>query len=199
MDRRSAQVSRETAETRVELSVDLDGTGESRIATGIGFLDHMLVLFARHAMADLEVTAKGDLEVDFHHTTEDVGIVLGQAIARALGDKRGITRYGACHLPMDEALTRTALDISGRPMLAWRVEFPAAKVGEMDTELFREFFQALAVHAGLTLHIEKLAGENAHHIAESCFKGVARALRDAVAIDPRSGDRVPSTKGQLGG
>jgi imidazoleglycerol-phosphate dehydratase len=196
---RTATISRKTAETEVSITLGLDGEGRAAVETGIGFLDHMLTLLTRHALFDLEVRASGDLQVDFHHTTEDVGIVLGQALARALGDKRGITRYGAALLPMDEALTRVALDISGRPMLVWRVAFPRDKVGEMDTELFREFFQALAANAQLTLHVETLYGENAHHVAESCFKGLARALREAVAVDERSAASIPSTKGQLGG
>ncbi|BAF90500.1 imidazoleglycerol-phosphate dehydratase [Azorhizobium caulinodans ORS 571] len=196
---RQAEIVRETKETKVRLAVNLDGTGRASIATGIGFFDHMLDLLARHARFDLEVEAKGDLHVDFHHTTEDVGIVLGQAIRRALGDMRGITRYADLHLPMDETLTRVALDISGRPFLVFRTEFKVGKIGEFDTELVREFFQAFASNAGVTLHVETLYGDNAHHIAESCFKGLARALRAAVAIDPAAAGEIPSTKGALGG
>jgi imidazoleglycerol-phosphate dehydratase len=196
---RRATIERRTAETDVTVTVDLDGTGRARAATGVGFLDHMLELLARHALIDLEVDAKGDTHVDFHHTTEDVGIVLGQALRKALGDLKGIRRYGDVHLPMDETLTRVALDISGRPFLVWRTEFPAQKVGDFDTELVREFFQGFATHAGITLHVETFYGANAHHIAESCFKGLARALRTAVEIDPRTRDEVPSTKGRLAG
>ncbi|TDT91214.1 imidazoleglycerol-phosphate dehydratase [Azorhizobium sp. AG788] len=196
---RQAEIVRETKETKVRLAVNLDGTGRASIATGIGFFDHMLDLLARHARFDLEVEAKGDLHVDFHHTTEDVGIVLGQALRRALGDMRGITRYADLHLPMDETLTRVALDISGRPFLVFRTEFKVGKIGEFDTELVREFFQAFASNAGVTLHVETLYGDNAHHIAESCFKGLARALRAAVAIDPAAAGEIPSTKGALGG
>lgn len=196
---RRATIERRTAETDVTVTVDLDGTGQSRAETGVGFLDHMLDLLARHALIDLEVSAKGDTHVDFHHTTEDVGIVLGQALRKALGDLKGIRRYGDVLLPMDETLTRVALDISGRPFLVWRTAFPAQKVGDFDTELVREFFQGFATHAGITLHVETLYGANAHHIAESCFKGLARALRTAVEIDPRTKDAVPSTKGRLAG
>lgn len=196
---RSAEIVRETKETKVRLAVNLDGTGKSTIATGIGFFDHMLDLLARHARFDLVIEAQGDLYVDFHHTTEDVGIVLGQAVKRALGDMRGITRYADLHLPMDETLTRVALDISGRPYLVFRTEFKVAKIGEFDTELVREFFQAFASNAGMTLHVETLYGDNAHHIAESCFKGLARALRAAVAIDAAAVGEIPSTKGALGG
>ena len=194
---RSASVSRRTAETDVNLSIALDGTGKAEISTGVGFLDHMLELFARHGLFDLNVKVTGDLHVDQHHTTEDTGIALGQAILKALGDKKGITRYADIHLPMDETLTRVALDISGRPFLVFRTSFPREKIGAFDTELVREFFQAFAVQAGLTLHVETLYGENSHHIAESCFKGLARALRHAVAVDPREEGRVPSTKGTL--
>jgi len=194
---RSASVSRRTAETDVNLSIALDGTGKAEISTGVGFLDHMLELFARHGLFDLNVKVTGDLHVDQHHTTEDTGIALGQAILKALGDKKGITRYADIHLPMDETLTRIALDISGRPFLVFRTSFPTEKIGAFDTELVREFFQAFAVQAGLTLHVETLYGENSHHIAESCFKGLARALRHAVAVDPREEGRVPSTKGTL--
>jgi imidazoleglycerol-phosphate dehydratase len=194
---RSASVSRRTAETDVTLSIALDGTGKAEISTGVGFLDHMLELFARHGLFDLTVKVTGDLHVDQHHTTEDTGIALGQAILKALGDKKGITRYADIHLPMDETLTRVAVDISGRPFLVFRTAFPTEKIGVFDTELVREFFQAFAVQAGLTLHVETLYGENSHHIAESCFKGLARALRQAVAVDPREEGRVPSTKGTL--
>ncbi|WP_414474271.1 imidazoleglycerol-phosphate dehydratase HisB [Microvirga sp. M2] len=194
---RSASVSRRTAETDVAVSIALDGTGKAEISTGVGFLDHMLELFARHGLFDLTVKVTGDLHVDQHHTTEDTGIALGQAILKALGDKKGITRYADIHLPMDETLTRVALDISGRPFLVFRTAFPTEKIGVFDTELVREFFQAFAVQAGLTLHVETLYGENSHHIAESCFKGLARALRHAVAADPREEGRVPSTKGTL--
>ncbi|MCG5234730.1 imidazoleglycerol-phosphate dehydratase HisB [Xanthobacter oligotrophicus] len=195
---RKADIVRETKETRVALTVDLDGTGRSAISTGIGFLDHMLDLLARHARFDLEIKAVGDLHVDFHHTTEDVGIVLGQALKKALGDMRGITRYADVLLPMDETLTRVALDISGRPFLVFRTEFAVPKIGEFDTELVREFFQAFASSAGVTLHVETLYGVNAHHIAESCFKGLARVLRAAVAVDPAAEGEIPSTKGALG-
>jgi imidazoleglycerol-phosphate dehydratase len=196
---RTAQVSRKTKETDIVAAVALDGSGKAEIATGIGFLDHMLEQLARHSLIDISVKAKGDLHIDQHHTTEDVGIALGQAIAQALGDRAGIARYGDVHLPMDEALTRCAVDVSGRPYLVWKVAFSRQKVGDFDTELFREFFQAFAQNGGLTLHIENLAGENNHHIAETCFKALARALRLAVAIDPREGTRVPSTKGSLTG
>jgi imidazoleglycerol-phosphate dehydratase len=195
--KRQATIERSTKETKIKAGVDLDGTGAYDIATGIGFLDHMLEQLARHSLIDITLKAKGDLDVDFHHTTEDCGIVLGQAIAKALGDKQGIARYAGAYLPMDETLTRVAVDVSGRPYLIWKVAFPRAKLGEMDTELFREFFQAFAQNAGVTLHVETLYGENSHHIAETCFKGLARALREAVAIDPRQGGRVPSTKGTL--
>lgn len=194
---RSASVSRRTAETDVSLSIALDGAGKAEISTGVGFLDHMLELFARHGLFDLTVKVTGDLHVDQHHTTEDTGIALGQALLQALGDKKGITRYADIHLPMDETLTRLAVDISGRPFLVFRTTFPTEKIGAFDTELVREFFQAFATHAGLTLHVETLYGANSHHIAESCFKGLARALRQAVAVDPREEGRVPSTKGTL--
>ena len=194
---RAASVSRRTAETDVSVSLALDGTGKAAIATGVGFLDHMLELLARHALFDVEVKVTGDLHVDHHHTTEDTGIALGQAFLKALGDKKGIARYADIHLPMDEALTRVALDISGRPFLVFRSAFPAAKIGAFDTELVREWFQAFAVNGGITLHVETLYGDNSHHIAESCFKGLARALRRAVAAEPREEGRVPSTKGSL--
>lgn len=194
---RSGRVTRRTNETDVSVSLDLDGSGTATIATGVGFLDHMLELFARHALVDLDVKVTGDLHVDDHHTTEDTGIALGQCVLQALGDKRGITRYASLDLAMDEALTRTAIDVSGRPFLVFRTEFPTEKIGTFDTELVREFFQAFAMNAGLTLHVETLHGINSHHIAESCFKGLARTLRQAVSIDPREGERVPSTKGTL--
>ncbi len=195
---RKAEIVRETKETKVRLAVNLDGTGGGTVSTGVGFFDHMLDLLARHARFDLDVEAKGDLHIDFHHTVEDVGIVLGQAVRRALGEMRGVTRYADVHLPMDETLTRVALDISGRPFLVFRTSFPTAKIGEFDTELVREFFQAFTSNAGVTLHVETLYGENSHHIAESCFKGLARALRAAVAIDPAAAGEIPSTKGALG-
>ena len=194
---RAATVTRKTKETAITASVDLDGTGSYEVATGVGFLDHMIEQLARHSLIDIALKADGDLHIDQHHTTEDSGIALGQAIAKALGDKKGIARYGSAYLPMDETLTRVALDVSGRPYLVWNVAFTRSKIGEMDTELFREWFQAFAQHAGLTLHVETLYGDNAHHIAESCFKGLARALRQALDLDPREGDRVPSTKGAL--
>ncbi|MFL5053787.1 MAG: imidazoleglycerol-phosphate dehydratase HisB [Microvirga sp.] len=194
---RSASVSRRTAETDVSVSLTLDGTGKAAIATGVGFLDHMLELFARHGLFDLEVKVEGDLHVDQHHTTEDTGIAVGQAFLKALGDKKGIARYADLHLPMDETLSRVALDISGRPFIVFKAEFPAEKIGAFDTELVREWFQAFAMNGGVTLHVEALYGDNSHHIAESCFKGLARALRKAVALDPREEGRVPSTKGTL--
>jgi len=194
---RSAQISRTTGETAIEASVNLDGTGVSDISTGIGFLDHMLDLLARHSLIDISVAAKGDLHVDFHHTAEDVGIVLGQAVKQALGDKKGITRYASFDMPMDEALTRVAIDVSGRPFLVFKVRFSRDKVGEMDTELFQEWFQAFVMNAGITLHVENFYGENNHHIAESAFKGLARSLRAALAIDPRTAGQVPSSKGSL--
>jgi imidazoleglycerol-phosphate dehydratase len=196
---RKATVKRTTKETDVEVSVDLDGSGNASIATGIGFLDHMLDLLARHSRMDIEIRAQGDLHIDHHHTTEDVGIALGQAVKEALGDMKGITRYADVHVPMDEALTRVAIDISGRPFLVFKAEFVRDKVGTFDTELVQEWFQAFAMNAGITLHAQTLYGTNDHHIAESCFKGLARALRTAVAIDPRNAGEVPSTKGQLGG
>ncbi len=195
--KRQATISRKTKETEIVATIDLDGTGAYDIKTGIGFLDHMLEQLARHSLIDIKLAAKGDLHIDFHHTTEDCGIVLGQAVAKALGDKQGISRYADVHLPMDETLTRVAVDVSGRPYLIWNVVFPRDKLGDMDTELFREFFQAFAQNGGLTLHIQNLYGENAHHIAETCYKGLARALRLAMTIDPRQAGRVPSTKGTL--
>jgi imidazoleglycerol-phosphate dehydratase len=199
MPMRKASIRRATKETEVEVALDLDGTGLATIATGIGFLDHMLELLARHARIDLSVNAKGDLHIDQHHTTEDVGIAFGQAVRQALGDMKGITRYADVHLPMDETLTRVAVDVSGRPFLVFKVAFVRAKTGEFDTQLVREWFQAFATQAAVTLHVETLYGSNDHHIAESCFKGLARALRAALAIDPRAAGEVPSTKGQLGG
>ena len=194
---RRAAVKRRTKETAITASVDLDGTGAYDVATGVGFLDHMIEQLARHSLIDVTLKADGDLHIDQHHTTEDSGIALGQALAKALGDKKGIARYGFAYLPMDDTLTRVALDISGRPYLVWKVAFTRSKVGEMDTELFREWFQAFAQHAGLTLHVETLYGENSHHIAETCYKALAKALRQAVAIDERQKGSVPSTKGQL--
>jgi imidazoleglycerol-phosphate dehydratase len=194
---RTGAVKRKTKETDIEVAVDLDGTGASAVATGIGFLDHMLDLLARHSRIDIRVKAMGDLHIDQHHTTEDTGIALGQAVRQALGDMKGITRYSDVHVPMDEALTRVAIDISGRPFLVFRVAFGRDKVGAFDTELVREWFHAFAMNAGITLHVETLYGANDHHIAESCFKGLARALRAAVAIDARAAGEVPSTKGVL--
>ncbi|KAB2870561.1 MAG: imidazoleglycerol-phosphate dehydratase HisB [Bauldia sp.] len=194
---RKAAVKRKTKETDISVSVDLDGSGKAEMASGVGFFDHMLDQLARHSLIDISVAAKGDLHIDQHHTVEDVGIALGQALREALGDRAGIARYADVHLPMDEALTRCAIDVSGRPFLVWKVEFSRAKVGEFDTELVGEFFQAFAQNAGITLHVETLYGRNNHHIAETCFKAVARALRAAVAVDPRQKGRVPSTKGSL--
>ena len=194
---RSGKIERNTSETRVSVAVDLDGVGNAHISTGVGFFDHMLDQIARHAPLDLELTAKGDLHIDAHHTVEDVGIAFGQAVDRALGDRKGITRYGDAHVPLDEALTRVVVDISGRPFLVYEVKFPAQKIGDFDTELIREFFQAVAVHARIGLHIETLRGVNSHHIAESAFKGFARAFGKAVAINPRAQNQVPSTKGTL--
>ena len=196
---RRATITRKTKETDISVTVDLDGAGTGRIKTGIGFFDHMLDQIARHSLIDVTVKAKGDLHVDQHHTVEDVGIALGAAIRQALGDMKGITRYADVHLPMDEAMTRVAIDISGRPYLVWKVAFTRGKIGEMDSELIREFFQAFAQNAGITLHVENLYGRNNHHIAETCFKALARALRAAVAIDPRQPKAVPSTKGSLKG
>jgi imidazoleglycerol-phosphate dehydratase len=197
--KRQATITRTTKETEITATVDLDGTGAYEIGTGIGFLDHMLEQLARHALIDIRLRAKGDLHIDFHHTTEDCGIVLGQAVAKALGDRAGIARYADVALPMDETLTRVAIDVSGRPHLVWKVAFSRPKLGEMDTELFREWFHAFAQHAGLTLHVETCYGENNHHIAETCYKGLARALRQAIALDSRQAGRVPSTKGTLAG
>jgi imidazoleglycerol-phosphate dehydratase len=194
---RTAKLDRQTKETSISVELNLDGNGDYDIETGIGFLDHMLDQLSKHSLIDMTVRAKGDLHIDFHHTAEDVGIALGEAIKRALGDKKGIRRYADIHLPMDETLTRVAVDVSGRPFLVFRTRFEAQKIGTFDTELVREFFQAFAMNAGITLHVETLYGDNAHHIAESCFKGLARALRHALEVDPREGGRVPSTKGAL--
>ena len=194
---RQASVERNTSETRIRASINLDGTGTCNVNTGIGFLDHMLDQIARHGLMDLDIEAKGDLHIDFHHTTEDVGIALGQAFKQALGDKKGIRRYASCLLPMDETLARVALDLSNRPYLVWNVDFTQDKIGGIDTELFREWFQAFAFNAGITLHVEVLHGFNNHHMIEACFKGLARSLRDAVEIDPRRANEVPSTKGAL--
>jgi imidazoleglycerol-phosphate dehydratase len=196
---RTAELSRKTKETEVAVRLNLDGTGAYKVATGIGFLDHMLEQLSRHSLIDLAVSAKGDTHIDFHHTTEDTGIVVGQAVAQALGDRAGIVRYGSAIIPMDETCTRVSLDVSNRPYLIWKVNFTRPKLGEIDTELFKEWFQAFAQAAGITLHIENLYGENSHHIVESCFKGLARALRQAIEIDPRAAHAVPSTKGTLGG
>ncbi|WP_407493228.1 imidazoleglycerol-phosphate dehydratase HisB [Pseudooceanicola sp. MF1-13] len=194
---RSAKISRKTAETDIDVSLTLDGTGTYDMQTGIGFFDHMLDQLARHSLIDMNVQCKGDLHIDDHHSVEDVGIAIGQALTQALGDKRGIRRYGSCLLPMDDALVRCALDLSGRPFLVWNVDLPTAKIGTFDTELVREFFQALATHGGITLHVDMLHGINSHHIAEAAFKAVARALREAVETDPRKADAIPSTKGML--
>jgi len=194
---RQAEVVRNTKETQIRVRVDLDGTGASKVSTGVGFFDHMLESFARHSGIDLEVETKGDLHIDMHHTVEDTGIVLGQALAKALDGFKGIRRFGHAYVPMDETLTRCALDLSNRPYLIWRVDFVRPKVGEMDTELFKEFHQAVAMHLGACVHIETLYGENSHHIAESGFKALARALRQAVEIDPKTGGQAPSTKGVL--
>jgi imidazoleglycerol-phosphate dehydratase len=196
---RSATIKRKTKETDIEVAVNLDGSGVAEISTGIGFFDHMLDLLARHSRIDIKVKAVGDLHIDDHHTTEDVGIALGQAVKQALGDMAGITRFASIHMPMDETLTRVVIDVSGRPMLVFRTTFPTNKIGTFDTELVREWFNAFAMNAGITLHVETLYGENSHHIAESCFKGLARGLRAAVGIDPRAAGEVPSTKGRLGG
>ncbi|HZD25584.1 MAG TPA: imidazoleglycerol-phosphate dehydratase HisB [Alphaproteobacteria bacterium] len=196
---RQASIERKTKETEIAVDVNLDGTGSYEVSTGLGFLDHMLEQLSRHSLIDLRVRAKGDLHIDGHHTTEDTGIAIGTAVAKALGERRGITRYGSALIPMDETLTRVALDISARPYLIWKVRFTRPKLGEMDTELFREWFHAFAQAAGITLHVENLYGENNHHIVESCFKGLARSLREAIEIDPRKAGEVPSTKGVLGG
>lgn len=199
MSTRTGSTSRRTRETEIAISVDLDGTGKSEIATGVGFFDHMLEQLSRHSLIDMTVKADGDLHIDDHHTVEDTGIALGRAIAEALGDRRGITRYASIDLAMDEALTRAAVDVSGRPFLVWNVTFTAQKIGTFDTELVREFFQALVQNAGITLHVANLHGANSHHIAETCFKAVARVLRAALEVDPRQADAIPSTKGSLKG
>ncbi|QEN91277.1 imidazoleglycerol-phosphate dehydratase HisB [Labrys sp. KNU-23] len=196
---RSASIERVTNETSVSVTVGLDGTGKHDIATGVGFFDHMLDQLARHSLIDISVRTKGDLHIDDHHAVEDTGIALGQAIRKALGDLKGVTRYADAYLPMDETLTRAAIDISGRPFLVFKVDFPREKIGTFDTELVREWFQAFAMNAGITLHVETLYGSNAHHIAESCFKALARALKSAIAIDPRQEGQLPTTKGKLGG
>ncbi len=194
---RTAKVTRKTAETDISVEINLDGTGVYDNQTGVGFFDHMLDQLARHSLIDMTIRAKGDYHIDDHHTVEDTGIALGQAMVQALGDKKGIRRYGECHLPMDDALVRCALDLSARPFLIWNVELPTQKIGTFDTELVREFFQALSTHGGITLHIDQLHGFNSHHIAEAAFKAVARALRLAVETDPRKADAIPSTKGAL--
>jgi len=196
---RTAEISRKTAETSIDVKVNLDGTGAYQVSTGIGFLDHMLEQLSRHSLIDLDVKTVGDLHVDQHHTTEDTGIAIGEAVAKALADKRGITRFGEVHSPMDETLTRVSLDISGRPYLVWKVQIGMPRLGEWDTELIEHWFHSFAQSAGITLHVENLYGSNNHHIVESCFKGLARALRQAVQIDPRKSDAIPSTKGMLGG
>lgn len=196
---RTARVERTTKETRIEVRINLDGTGTYDIQTGIGFLDHMLEQLTRHSLIDLAVRAKGDLHIDYHHTTEDTGIAIGQAVAMALGERKGITRYGAAYIPMDETLSQVSIDISDRPYLIWHVAFSRPKLGEMDTELFKEWFQAFAQNARVTLHVRNIYGENNHHIVESCFKGLARSLRQAVEIDPRAAGAIPSTKGTIGG
>ena len=196
---RQATVERNTKETQIMAKIALDGSGTYDVSTGIGFLDHMLEQLSRHSFMDLKVWAQGDLHIDFHHTTEDTGYVVGEALSKALGDRAGIVRYGSALTPMDETLTRVSLDCSNRPYLVWKVDFLRPKLGEMDTELFQEWFKAFAQSAGLTLHVETLYGENNHHIVESCFKGLARALKEAIEIDPRKADAVPSTKGVLGG
>ncbi len=194
---RKAEISRKTAETDISVTVDLDGTGRYDIRTGVGFFDHMMDQLARHALIDITLRCDGDLHIDDHHTVEDCGIALGQALTRALGDKRGIRRYGSFHLAMDDALVRAALDLSGRPFLVWNLPFPTEKIGSFDTELVREFFQAFATHGGITLHVDLIHGVNSHHIAEAAFKAVARSLREAVEPDPRRADAIPSTKGML--
>ena len=194
---RKASIARKTNETEIAVSLDLDGTGVYSVSTGVGFLDHMLEQLSRHSLMDLEVRAKGDTHIDYHHLTEDTGIAIGEAVAKALGDRKGIVRYGDALIPMDETLTRVAMDISNRPYLIWKVNFTKPKLGDMDTELFKEWFQAFAQNAGITLHVENLYGENNHHIVESCYKGLARALRTAFTLDPRSPHAVPSTKGKL--
>ncbi|MET0445502.1 MAG: imidazoleglycerol-phosphate dehydratase HisB [Pseudorhodoplanes sp.] len=195
---RKAEIKRKTKETDIAVEVNIDGSGQSSVDTGIGFLDHMLDLLARHSRMDISAKAKGDLHIDYHHTAEDVGIALGQAVKKALGDLKGITRYADVHVPMDEALTRVAIDVSGRPLLVFKVQFGRDKIGTFDTELVNEWFQAFAMNAGITLHVETLYGSNDHHISESCFKALARALRAAFAIDPKAANEIPSTKGSLG-
>lgn len=194
---RKAKIERKTTETRISAEIALDGSGRYDVATGIGFLDHMLEQLARHSLIDIVLRAEGDLHIDYHHTTEDTGIVLGQALAKALGERTGIRRYGDALIPMDETLTRVALDASNRPYLVWKVAFQRDKLGDMDVELFKEWFHAFAQHGGLTLHVENIYGQNSHHIVESCYKGLARALRQAIELDPRRADAVPSTKGKL--
>jgi len=194
---RRASIDRATTETTIKVEIDLDGTGRADVATGIGFFDHMLDQLARHSLMDLTVRADGDLHIDAHHTTEDTGIAIGQALTKALGDKRGIARYGHAYLPMDEALVRVALDLSGRPFLVWNVTFATDRLGQLDTQLVREFFQAIAQHGGITLHVDMIHGANDHHVAEACFKGLAQALRRAIEIDPRKAGQIPSTKGTL--
>lgn len=196
---RTATVERNTKETKIKVTLNLDGAGIYKVSTGVGFLDHMMEQLSRHSLMDLTLEAKGDTHIDYHHITEDVGIAIGQAFAQAIGDMKGITRYGNALIPMDETLSRVALDISGRPYLIWKVDFTRDKLGEMDTELFKEWFGAFAQAAGITLHVENLYGINNHHIVESCYKALARSIREAIAIDPRKKDEVPSTKGQLGG
>lgn len=196
---RKATIDRKTLETEISVTVDLDGTGAYDIKTGVGFLDHMLEQLSRHSLIDITLRAKGDLHIDFHHTAEDSGIVIGQAVSKALGDRKGIRRYASADLPMDGTLTRAAVDVSGRPFLVWKVNFTTPKIGDFDTELVREWFQAFAMNAGVTLHVEAAYADNNHHIAESCFKALARSLRDALEIDPRQKDRIPSTKGSLAG
>ena len=199
MNERIARIERNTKETQISVSVNLDGSGEGRFATGLPFLDHMLDQVARHGLIDLEVEANGDLEIDAHHTVEDIGITLGQALAKAWGDKRGLRRYGHAYVPLDEALSRVVVDLSGRPGLEYEVNFPRARIGDFDVDLFREFFQGVVNHAGMTLHIDNLKGRNAHHIIETVYKAFGRALRMAVEHDPRMGDAMPSTKGSLSG
>lgn len=196
---RKASITRRTTETQVAVAVELDGTGQFDVKTGVGFLDHMLEQLSRHSLIDVNLKAEGDVHIDFHHTAEDSGIALGQAVAKALGDRKGIRRYASLDLPMDGTLTRAAIDVSGRPFLVWKVHFTAPKIGDFDTELVREWFQAFAMNAGVTLHVETFYADNNHHIAESCFKALARALRNAVEIDPRQKDQIPSTKGSLSG
>ena len=196
---RKASIDRKTTETTISVAINLDGTGNFDIKSGVGFLDHMLEQLSRHSLVDIKLRAKGDTHIDFHHTVEDSAIALGQAVAKALGNRKGIRRYADCLLPMDEAMTRAAVDVSGRPYLIWKVEFSRPRIGDFDTELVREWFQAFAMNAGLTLHVETLYGDNCHHIAESCFKALARVLRHAIEIDPRQKDRIPSTKGTLAG